>query len=256
MRRFRTAALLGAGALSAFAATPSPSPVAAVTTAGTSFLSAVAVAADQPVHADAVTGDYLYWSFTAQAGQRPDLTAVVTLPPAADRHGAQAWIVEVFDGLRRRQACVAGAQSPVVAATATDVTLGCRLRQVRSWAEPSDGDPLPGTYYVRLSSSTLPERDLGLPVRVDLTLAAPAGDTGADQGTLAAPLNPVNRPGAVQTAAPAPSPSAGADEETKLGADWLPALSSRWFWTAGGGVLAAAAGLVGFAWTRPRRRAA
>ena len=235
------------------AAPAAPSAAANVSRAGTSFLTAVAVSPSRPVQVDAVTGDYLYWSFPAEAGQRPEVTATVALPPAADRSGPQSWTVEVFDGLRRRQPCVAGEQSPVAEATATDVTLGCRLRQVRSWAEPWDGDPLPGTYYVRLSSTELPEKDLGLPVRVDLTLTAPTGDTGADQGTLAAPLVPDNRPGkVVTTPAPSVSPAPGPDDNS-FSADWLPDFSSRWIWTVGGGVLAAMTGLLGFSWTRRRR---
>jgi hypothetical protein len=111
--------------------------------AGSSFLTAAPIAPEQPAQVAAVTGDYLYWSFTADAGQQPELTAKVTLPASADRSGPESWIVEVFDGLRRRQPCVAGDQSPVAAADATEVTLGCKLRQVRSWAEPSDQDPLP-----------------------------------------------------------------------------------------------------------------
>ncbi|RSM58219.1 peptidase [Actinoplanes sp. ATCC 53533] len=247
-----TAGLIAAVALCTAAATPSPA--APVGSAGTTFLTAVAVAPAQPVHVAAVTGDYLYWSFTAEAGQRPDVTATVRLPPAADRHGAQAWTVEVFDGLRRRQSCVAGEQSPLAAAAATQVALRCQLRQVRSWAEPWDGDPLPGTYYVRLSSTELPDRDLGLPVQVDLLLAAPAGDDGADQGVLAAPLVPDNRPGSVLTGSAPASAAPVADDDD--GGSWLPALGSRWLWTAGGGVLAAVAGLFGFSLTRRRPRAA
>jgi hypothetical protein len=248
-----TAGAVGAASLCLAAATPSS--VASAGSAGTSFLTAVAVRADQPIQAGAVTGDYLYWSFAAEPGQRPELSATVTLPPAADRTGPQSWTVEVFDGLRRRQACVAGEQSPVATASAAEVRLGCRLRQVRSWAEPWDGDPLPGTYYVRLSSTQLPEKDLGLPVKVDLTLTAPTGDTGADQGTLAAPLVPDNRPGEVLTG-PAPAVTASAEpRESTFSADWLPDFSARWFWTAGGGVLAAVAGLIGFSWTRRRRPA-
>jgi hypothetical protein len=232
-------------------AAPSEGPAPAeISSAGTSFLTAVAITPDQPVQVSAVTGDYLYWSFPADTGQRPELAVTVTLPPAADRTGAQAWTVEVFDGLRRRQACVAGEQSPVAAAADASVTLGCRLRQVRSWAEPWDGDPLPGTYYVRLSTTEMPETDLGLPVEVGLTLAAPVGDTGADQGVLAAPLVPDNRPGKVLTA---PEGAPAEDEET-FSADWLPDFSSRWVWTVGGGVLAAVAGLIGFSWTRRRTR--
>ncbi|NMO52403.1 peptidase [Actinoplanes sp. TBRC 11911] len=222
--------------------------------AGTSFLTAAEVAPDRPAQVAAVTGDYLYWSFSATAGQQPTVSAAVTLPPAADRHGAQAWTIEVFDGLRRRQPCVAGEQSPVVTADATDVTLGCSLRQVRSWAEPSDGDPLPGTYFVRLSSTEMPEQDLGLPVKVNLSLVAPKGDTGGDQGTLAAPLNQINRPGSV--VADAPAPEASAAPETDSSSSFLPDFSSRWIWTTGGGVLAAVAGLTGFSFTRRRVRRA
>jgi hypothetical protein len=254
MRRVFTIAL-GAAALAipapAFAA---PSPAPGVNLAGTSFLTAVAITPDQPVHVNAVTGDYLYWSFSATAGDNPDLAATVALPDTADRSGAQSWTVEVFDGLRRRQACVAGEQSPVADTAASSVTLGCRLRQVRSWAEPWDGDPLPGTYYVRLSSTELPEPDLGLPVVVDMTLTAPKGDTGADQGELEAPLVPNNRPGQVLTASPVVSPSSEATGSS-FSADWVPEFSSRWVWTVAGGVLAAITGLIGYSWTRRRRRA-
>ncbi|GAA2479884.1 peptidase [Winogradskya humida] len=243
------AVFLGATGQSA-AAVPSPAP--GVSSAGTSFLTAVAVTPGQQVHVDAVTGDYLYWSFGAEAGQRPDLTATVALPPAGDRTGGQAWTIEVFDGLRRRQACVAGEQSPLADASATQIALRCQLRQVRSWAEPWDGDPLPGTYYVRLSSTELPEKDLGLPLKVDLLLAAPKGDTGADQGVLAAPLVPNNRPGSVLTGGAAPS-AAPVDDEDGGTFDWVPDFSSRWVWTVGGGVLAAVTGLIGFSWTRRRK---
>jgi hypothetical protein len=229
-------------------ADPSAGPAPLVSTAGTSYLTAVPISVEQPVEVSAVTGDYLYWQFPATAGQRPELAVAVELP-AEGRTGEHAWTVEVFDGLRRRQACVGGEQSPVAGTSATSVTLGCRLRQVRSWAEPWDGDPLPGTYYVRLSSTDLPEKDLGLPVEVNLKLTAPTGDTGADQGALAAPLVPDNRPGEVLTTPP-PAP---VQDESSLSFDWVPDFSSRWIWTAGGGVLAALAGLVGFSWTRRRR---
>jgi hypothetical protein len=225
-------------------------PVGTGGSAGTSYLTAAPITAGSPAQVAAVTGDYLYWSFGATAGQQPDLTAKVTLPAAADRHGPQAWTIEVFDGLRRRQPCLAGEQSPIVAADTAEVTLGCKLRQVRSWAEPSDLDPLPGTYFVRLSSTEMPERDLGLPVKVDLSLTAETGDTGADQGKLAVPLNPVNHPGA--TGVPAPAASTAPAEASSF----LPEFSSRWVWTTSGGVLAAIAGLVGFSFTRRRTRRA
>ena len=51
------------------------------------------------------------------------------------------------------------------------MALGCTLRQVRPWAEPWSADPLPGTYYVRLSVIDLPEPDLGQPIDVDLLVA-------------------------------------------------------------------------------------
>ncbi|WP_229069482.1 peptidase [Actinoplanes sp. DH11] len=242
-----TAGALGAATLS-LAAAPSPAP--GVSSAGTSFLTAAAIAPDQPARVKAVTGDYLYWSFSAEAGQNPTVAATVALPAAADRSGGQSWTIEVFDGLRRRQACVDGEQSPVASATETTLTLGCRIRQVRSWAEPWDGDPLPGTYYVRLASTDLPEADLGLPIQVDLTLTAPTGDTGADQGELKAALVPNNRPGEILTANPVPSPST---EPATFSANWLPDFSSRWLWTITGGILAATAGLIGFSWTRRRR---
>ncbi|GAA4596824.1 hypothetical protein BJY16_002148 [Actinoplanes octamycinicus] len=248
------AAIFGIAAVPAPAFADDPQPIAPVKTAGTSFLTAVAITANQPVEVGAVTGDYLYWQFTAEAGQRPDLAASVTLP-ADGRTGDESWIIEVFDGLRRRQACVAGEQSPVAARDAAQVTLGCRIRQVRSWAEPQDGDPLPGTYYVRLSSTKVPEADLGLPLKVRLTLTAEKGDLDADQGELAKPLVPNNQPGTVLTG-PAPSASPSAEvEESSFSMDWLPDFSGRWFWTAGGGILAALTGLFGFSLTRRRRRA-
>lgn len=239
----------------AYAADPTdgPTPLQSITSAGTSFLTAVAIAPEQQVKVSAVTGDYLYWQFPATAGQRPELAIDVALP-GAGRTGDHAWTVEVFDGLRRRQACVGGEQSPVATTTDTALTLGCRLRQVRSWAEPWDGDPLPGTYYVRLSSTELPEKDLGLPLEVSLTLKSPTGDTGADQGELAAPLVPNNQPGKLLTT-PAPSASPAAEEESTFdfSMDWLPDFSSRWVWTVVGGILAAITGLIGFSWTRRRR---
>ncbi|GAA0479363.1 hypothetical protein Aca07nite_86660 [Actinoplanes capillaceus] len=234
-------------------ADPSAEPKpAAISSAGTSFLTAVTIAAEQPVKVAAVTGDYLYWSFPAEAGQRPELAVTVDLSKAAGRSGAQSWTVEVFDGLRRRQACVGGEQSPVAAVSDTELTLGCRLRQVRSWAEPWDGDPLPGTYYIRLSSTDLPEKDLGLPIDVALDLNLPEGDTSADQGSLAAPLVPDNRPGSLVTAVPTPSLTTE-DSQPYFSMDWLPDFSSRWVWTAAGGVIAAITGLIGFSWTRRRR---
>lgn len=160
----------------------------------------------------------------------------------------------MFDGLRRRQACTAGAQTPTVDAKASSVALGCTLREVRPWTEPWSADPLPGTYVIRLSVIDLPEPDLGAPIDVDL-LVGTVADRGAsaDDGELAAPLVPNTKAGTVLNAVPVADPEAGDDGDSP--ADWLPNLGSRWVWTAIGGVLAAVAGVVGFAVTRrPRRR--
>ncbi|MCX4474485.1 peptidase [Micromonospora sp. NBC_01655] len=233
-------------------AAPTPSPGAAtVTKAGTSFLTATAITAGQPVQVGASTGDHLYWSFPGRAGQIHEIAATVGFPKG--RTGASTWTVEVFDGLRRRQACTAGAQTPTATAAATSVTLGCTLRQVRSWAEPWSADPLPGTYYVRLSVVDLPEPDLGLPVDVDLLVSDVGdGDAPADDGELKAPLVPNTKAGTVLTGEPAAAPAEEEDESLLTG--WLPEGSSRWIWTTVGGVLAAVAGVVGFALTRRPRR--
>ncbi|MEH0820826.1 peptidase [Micromonospora sp. CPCC 205714] len=246
------AALAGGLALPAVpaaAAAPTPSPGATpVGRAGTSFLTATGIAAGQPVRMSASTGDHLYWSFPASAGQRHEITATVSFPKA--RTGASTWTVEVFDGLRRRQSCTAGAQTPTVDASAGSVSLGCTLREVRSWAEPWSADPLPGTYYVRLSVTELPEPDLGLPVDVDLLVGAD-GEGSRDDGELKAPLVPNTKAGAVLTGEPAAAPAEEADGGI---GDWLPALGSRWIWSTLGGALAAVAGVVGFPLTRRPRR--
>ncbi|MFE9688962.1 peptidase [Micromonospora sp. NPDC005806] len=249
-----TAALAAVGltlAPGAASAAPTPSPGAAtVTKAGTSFLTATAITAGQPVRVGASTGDHLYWSFPAEAGQTHEITATVTFPKG--RTGASTWTVDVFDGLRRRQACTAGAQTPTADASATSVTLGCTLRRVRPWAEPWSGDPLPGTYYVRLSVVDLPEPDLGLPIDVDLLVGADGeGGASGDDGKLAAPLAPNTRAGTVLTAEPTPE---AIEEKSGSLTAWLPEPGSRWIWTTVGGVLAAVAGVVGFALTRRPRR--
>ncbi|MGK5738233.1 peptidase [Micromonospora sp. URMC 103] len=247
-------ALLPAAALAA-PGSPTPSPGAVtVNRAGTSFLTATTIAAGQPVQVRASTGDNLYWSFTAKAGQVHDVAATVTFP--RDRGGASTWTVEVFDGLRRRQACTDGAQTPTVDAAAASVTLGCALREVRPWAEPWSGDPLPGTYFVRISVVDVPEPDLGAPVDVELLVSADGeGGSPADDGELATPLVPNTRPGAVLTDQQVSASTTDEDEDDGL-ADLvtLPALGSRWIWTSAGGVLAAVAGVVGFALTRRPRR--
>ena len=142
---------------------------------------------------------------------------------------------------------------------AATVELSCTLRQVRAWAEPWSGDPLPGTYYVRLSVTELPEQDLGLPIQVSLLVGAESDDDiKPEDGDLKEPLVPAVNPGKVlvdDPTASTPDPAAAGDEEDGW-FDWVrwPSLSSRWYWTIGGGILAAVAGVVGFALTRPRQR--
>ncbi|MEV6815862.1 peptidase [Micromonospora sp. NPDC051296] len=256
-RSATAAALLAAGvvlapAVAMAAPTLTPSPGATtVTKAGTSFLSATPVAAGQPVRVGASTGEYLYWSFPAAPGETHEISATVSL--AKNRsNGRSTWTVEVFDGLRRRQACTAGAQTPTADASATTVAIGCTLRRVRPWAEPWSADPLPGTYYVRLAVVDVPETDLGLPIDVDLLISATGdADTSPDDGKLEAPLVPPTNAGEVLDSVPTVAPEDEDDGGWNLNlTGWLPEAGSRWIWTTAGGVLAAVAGVFGFALTR------
>ncbi|WP_411104005.1 hypothetical protein [Streptomyces sp. cmx-4-9] len=254
--RVLTAALLsaaaaltvaGATAGAAVADTPSASPGtgsasdsgtqgAAPTEAGTSFRTATALRPGQRATAGASAGDYLYWVLPVDARQRLTVKATVTLPETAARHGASTWQVEVYDGLRRRQACTYGAQARSAAKEAPSVDLSCTLRTVRSSAEPWSDDPLPGSYYVRLTVLDLPEEDQGLPVRAALeATAAEAGGAYAVDGSLSEPLVPATVTGPLS-----------APEDGWSGGWW----SDRWLWTAAGGVLAALAGIFGHSLTR------
>ncbi|MFF4235262.1 hypothetical protein ACFYYL_05300 [Actinomadura geliboluensis] len=259
------AAMLAATVLplsAAPAAADEPSPPPTVGTAGTSFLTATTVEPGQPVRVSASTGDHLYWSFALAAGQTGRVTVTVTLPPAGNRHGAATYTADVFDGLRRRQACTAGPQNATAGANAARVDLRCTLRRVRAWAEPWSDDPLPGTYYLRLSASTLPEQDLGLPIRADVRITAKDGDAQPAGANLKAPLSPpVNAgatvaPDAAVPASPSESPSAAssAPKPTERVKGWFSWPSGRWWWTIGGGVLAAAAAVAGYSLTRHPHR--
>lgn len=139
----------------------------------------------------ASTGDYLYWVFPSDAGQRATVKAKVTLPENTARHGDSTWQVDVYDGLRRRQACMYGKQTGKVAADAATVELTCVLRTVRAWSEPWANDPLPGSYYVRLTVVDLPSADLGLPVQTEVRVTAADKGGAADvDGSLSKPLVP------------------------------------------------------------------
>jgi hypothetical protein len=237
--RFLTGALLTvAASLLAFAgpaaADDQDAEQKAPTEAGTSFRTATPFEQGQKPTASASTGDYLYWSFPADAGQRPTVRADVKLPDAQTRHGAQTWRLDVYDGLRRRQSCMYGMQARTVGTDAADVRLACTMRPVRAGSEAWADDPLRGTYYVRLTVTSLDSADLGLPVSA--ALEAESKDLGgavAVDGALSKPLV-----------------SPGTTDNHDWSSTWW---SSRWIWTAAGAALAALAGIGGYVATRPRR---
>lgn len=248
------ALLTGAGAAVADDPSASPSPSgsgdgSAPTEAGTTFRTATAIEQDQIATAGASTGDYLYWVFPADAGQRATVHAKVTLPETATRHGASTWQVDVYDGLRRRQACMYGKQTGKAAADAATVELTCVLRTVRAWSEPWANDPLPGSYYVRLTVVDLPSADLGLPVRTEVEVTAADKGGAADvDGSLSEPLVPgvSSVEQAADGASAAPASLAGEPEDGWSSGWW----TDRWLWTVGGGVLAALAAVFGYSLTR------
>ncbi|MFI2203083.1 hypothetical protein ACH47Z_20325 [Streptomyces sp. NPDC020192] len=252
--RVLSAALLAVGlAAGPAAADSSPSPSAsassdgsAPTRAGTSFRTATELQQGQSATASGSTGDYLYWSFPADAGQRPTVKATVKLPQS---HGSQTWQLDVYDGLRRRQACQYGANTRTAAQDATSVELACVLRTVRGWAEPWANDPLPGTYYLRLTVVDLGASDLGQPVSAEVRAdSKDIGGAAAVDGSLGKPLVPgiavksgENKDGS-KTAVLS---SFGSHDGWSSG--WW---SDRWVWTGIGAVLAALAGIGGYALTR------
>ncbi|MFD9339760.1 hypothetical protein ACFWBF_36080 [Streptomyces sp. NPDC060028] len=243
------AGLLGlAGAASAAGPSPKPSPsggAAGPTEAGTTFRTATAVKAGQEATADASTGDYLYWVLPLDTGQRATVTAKVTLPPAASRHSGSTWQIDVYDGLRRRQPCTYGVQTASAAKDAAEVRLSCTLRAVRAGAEQWANDPLPGSYYVRLTVVKLAPEDLGQPVRAQVrTDVKDMGGAYAVDGALAAPLVP---------GASAQQPVAGAAPADGWSGGWW---SDRWIWTVAGGLLGALAGIGGYVLTRGAGRPA
>jgi len=252
--RVLSGALLALGlAAGPAAADSSPSPSAseeggAPTTAGTSFRTAAEVEQGRTATASASTGDYLYWSFPADAGQRPTVKATVKLP---ETHAAETWQIDVYDGLRRRQSCQYGAQTRTAAADSSSVELACTLRTVRAWSEAWANDPLPGTYYVRLTAVGLTTADLGLPVGTEVRVdSKDIGGSAAVDGSLAEPLVPgiavkseADKDGSEDSSAVL----SAIEPEDGWSSGWW---SDRWVWTAIGGVLAALAGVGGYALTR------
>ncbi|PWI09825.1 hypothetical protein DIZ27_14995 [Streptomyces sp. NWU339] len=249
---------LAAAAVAPAAADSSPSPgasedAAGPTRAGTSFRTATEFEQGQTATARASVGDYLYWSFPADAGQRPTVRATVKLP---ETHAAETWRVDVYDGLRRRQACQYGAQTRTAPADAASVELACVLRTVRAWSEPWANDPLPGTYYIRLTAVNLSASDLGQSVDVEVRAdSKDMGGAAAVDGSLAEPLVPGI---ALRTETDG---EGDGDGEEKSSSAVLAALepedgwtsgwwSDRWVWTAVGGALASLAGVAGYRLTR------
>ncbi|MER6035212.1 hypothetical protein ABT133_15065 [Streptomyces sp. NPDC001835] len=246
------AALLALGlAAGPAAADSTPSPSAsddgkAPTRAGTSFRTATEIEQGQRATASGSTGDYLYWSFPADAEQRPTVAATVKLPGT---HGTQTWQLDVYDGLRRRQSCQYGAATRTAGQGTSSVELACVLRTVRAWSEPWANDPLPGTYYVRLTVVDLASSDLGQPVSTEIRVdSKDIGGAAAVDGSLAKPLVPgiavefeAEQDGSKSAVLSSIEPDDG------WSSGWW---SDRWVWTAIGGVLAALAGIGGYALTR------
>jgi hypothetical protein len=253
--RVLSAALLAVGiAAGPAVADSSPSPSAsansdAPTQAGTSFRTATEIDQGQRATASGSTGDYLYWSFPADAGQRPDVKATVKLPAS---HAAQTWQLDVYDGLRRRQACQYGAQTRTAAQGAATVELACVMRTVRAWSEPWADDPLPGTYYIRLTVVNLTSADLGQPVSAEVKVdSKDIGGSAAVDGSLAKPLVPgiavKSESDEDSSSSTKPAVLSGIEPDDGWSSGWW---TDRWVWTGIGGVLAALAGIGGYALTR------
>lgn len=231
---------------------PSPSPSddgKAPARAGTSFRTATEIEQGQQATANGSTGDYFYWSFPADTGQRPTVQATVKLP---ETHGSQTWQLDVYDGLRRRQSCQYGAQTRTAAQGVSSVAPACVLRTVRGWSEPWANDPLPGTYYIRLTVVNLGAADLGLPVSAEVRVdSKDMGGAAAVDGSLARPLVPgiavtSGKDGKDGKDGSKPVLSSfGSDDGWSSG--WW---SDRWVWTGIGAILAALAGIGGYALTR------
>jgi len=234
---------------SASAASSSSDAGSAPTTAGTSFRTAVEIEQGQDATASASTGDYLYWSFAADAGRRPTVKATVKLPST---HAAQSWQIDVYDGLRRRQACQYGAQTRTAEQGVSSVELACVLRTVRAWSEPWGNDPLPGTYYVRLTALSLATADLGQPVHASVRVdSKDIGGAAAVDGSLAKPLVPGIAVSSKSGAQDGDSSKAAVLSSIEPDGGWDSGWwSDRWVWTGVGAVLAALAGIGGYTLTR------
>ncbi|NUU25435.1 MAG: peptidase [Streptomycetaceae bacterium] len=270
--RLAVPALVAAAAATALAASPAlaasgtPSPgstgsgsgsQANDVVPGTTFLTAGKMESDTTTTATASTGEYMYWSFPALAGQ--DVSAKVTLTLPGGRTAPTTWRVDVFDGIRRHQPCATGRPQAAAAPTDTEVKIDCGPRTIRPWSEAWDADPLPGTYYVRVAATDITEKDVGLRLQVKLELDAKGGgDIGPDAGqddALKAPLVPITRAGQPlqqgQVADTRKVTMAGFDSDDDA---WLSGTTGRWVWTAAGGVVAMLLGVGGYLFARHPRR--
>jgi hypothetical protein len=153
--------------------------------------------------------------------------------PSSSRSGAQTWQLDVYDGLRRRQACQYGTQTRTAAQGAASVDLACTLRTVRAWSEPWADDPLPGTYYIRLTAVGLGSADLGMPANAEVRVdSKDIGGSAAVDGSLARPLVP----GIATTSQKSSDSEAATLSSLKPDDGWASGWwSDRWVWTAIGG---------------------
>jgi hypothetical protein len=142
-----------------------------------------------------------------------------------------------------------------VAPGASSVDLACTLRTVRGWAEPWADDPLPGTYYVRLTAVSVDPADLGRPASAEVEVdSKDVGGSAAVDGSLGKPLVPGIAVTSASDEGSDDSDSAvlsSLDPDDGWSSGWW---TDRWLWTAAGGVLAALAGIAGYALTRGNGR--
>ncbi|MDI2127234.1 peptidase [Yinghuangia seranimata] len=271
-RTVRRAAVLAAAvaltATPAMAASSSPSPSpsggsgglsgsGSGAAPGTSFLTAGKMESDASTTATASTGEYMYWSFPALAGE--DVSAKVTLTLPGGRTAASTWRVDVFDGIRRHQPCATGHPQKTAQQNETDVTLDCGPRTIRPWSEAWSADPLPGLYYVRVAATDIAEKDVGLKLNVKLELSAKGGgDIGPDAGqddALKAPLMPITKGGTVLQPGQAAETRKVKLDGFDSGDDaWLSGSTGRWVWTTAGGIVAMLLGVGGYMFARHPRR--
>jgi hypothetical protein len=89
-------------------------------------------------------------------------------------------------------------------------------------------------------------------VRTDLSITADKGDGQPDNASLKAPLAPPTDPGGTTGPQASAAPSAEAAPDRAM--SWFSWPSTRWWWTIGGGLLAALAAVGGYSLTRHPRR--